>query len=38
MGSQRTKTHATREDPGRAATDALVIVAAVASLAAVDAS
>jgi uncharacterized membrane protein len=35
MGWQRTKTHATREDPGRAASDAIVIAAAIASLAAV---
>ena len=35
MGWQRTKTHATREDPGRAVSDGLVIAAAVASLAAV---
>jgi uncharacterized membrane protein len=35
MGAERTKTHATREDPGRAVSDVFVVVAAVASLAAV---
>ena len=35
MGWQRTKTHATREDPGRAVSDALVVAAGIASLAAV---
>lgn len=33
MDSARTATHATREDPGRAGTDLLVVIAAVASLA-----
>jgi uncharacterized membrane protein len=35
MNSTRTAEHATREDPGRAQTDLIVLVAAVASLAAV---
>jgi uncharacterized membrane protein len=35
MDSARTATHAVREDPGRAGTDLLVIIAAVASLASV---
>jgi uncharacterized membrane protein len=35
MGAERTKSHATREDPGRAVSDVFVVVAAVASLAAV---
>jgi uncharacterized membrane protein len=35
MGSERTKTHATREDPGRAISDGILIFAAIASLAAV---
>jgi uncharacterized membrane protein len=35
MGSERTKSHATREDPGRAVSDVIVIIAALASLAAV---
>jgi uncharacterized membrane protein len=35
MNSALTAEHATREDPGRAATDLIVLVAAVASLAAV---
>jgi uncharacterized membrane protein len=35
MGSSGTASHAVREDPGRAATDLLVLAAAVASLAAV---
>lgn len=35
MDSALTAEHATREDPGRAATDVIVLVAAVASLAAV---
>lgn len=35
MGASATASHATREDPGRAASDILVIVAAVASLGAV---
>jgi uncharacterized membrane protein len=35
MGVERTKSHATREDPGRAVSDVFLLVAAVASLAAV---
>lgn len=35
MGADATKRHATREDPGRAASDVIVIIAAIASLAAV---
>jgi uncharacterized membrane protein len=35
MGWQQTKSHATREDPGRAISDGLVVAAAIASLAAV---
>ncbi|MFC0546192.1 DUF1345 domain-containing protein [Kutzneria chonburiensis] len=37
MSGERTSSHAVREDPGRASADALVLVAAVASLAAVGA-
>ncbi len=37
MSGERTKTHAVREDPGRATTDVLVLGAAVASLGAVGA-
>ena len=35
MSSEQTQAHATREDPGRAATDLIVLFAAVASLAGV---
>ena len=35
MGADRTKSHATREDPGRAVSDIILIVAAIASLAAI---
>jgi uncharacterized membrane protein len=35
MGAERTKSHATREDPGRAVSDVILIVAAIASLAAI---
>ena len=35
MGAAATQVHATREDPGRAASDVIVIVAAVASLASI---
>jgi uncharacterized membrane protein len=35
MGASATATHATREDPGHAATDLIVVIAAVASLTAV---
>ena len=35
LGPDRTKHHATREDPGRAASDVIVVIAAIASLAAV---
>jgi uncharacterized membrane protein len=35
MGSSETASHATREDPGRAATDLIVLIASVASLGAV---
>ena len=37
MNAAQTSTHATREDPGRAQTDLIVVLAAVASLAAVGA-
>jgi uncharacterized membrane protein len=35
MGPAKTKSHATREDPGRAISDVIIIAAAIASLAAV---
>lgn len=35
MGAQETKSHATREDPGRAVADVIVLLGAVASLAAI---
>lgn len=35
MGPETTKSHATREDPGRAVSDTIILIASVASLAAV---